>query len=56
MPRIRTHPGEVLLEEYLAPRTTSAQQIAEAIDVPGNRITDIIRQRRSISATRHCSG
>jgi addiction module HigA family antidote len=50
MPRIRTHPGEVLQEEYLTPLGMSARQLAEAIDVPGNRITDIIRQRRSVTA------
>lgn len=50
MPRIRTHPGEVLLEEFMRPLALSARQLALAIGVPPNRITDIIRERRGISA------
>ena len=50
MPRLRTHPGEVLREEYLAPLGLSAAALARAIQVPGNRISDILRERRDISA------
>jgi addiction module HigA family antidote len=50
MARIRTHPGEVLREEYLVPLGMSARALAKALDVPGNRISDILRQRRDISA------
>jgi addiction module HigA family antidote len=50
MPRLRTHPGEILAEEYLAPLGLSANALAKAIGVPGNRITDIIRHRRDVSA------
>lgn len=50
MPRLRTHPGEVLAEEYLKPLALSASALAQAIGVPANRITDIIRQRRDVSA------
>ena len=50
MPRLRTHPGEVLAEEYLKPLGLSASALAQAIGVPANRITDIIRQRRDVSA------
>jgi antitoxin HigA-1 len=50
MPRLRTHPGEVLAEEYLKPLSLSASALAQAIGVPANRITDIIRQRRDVSA------
>jgi antitoxin HigA-1 len=48
MPRLRTHPGEVLAEEYLKPLGLSASALAQAIGVPA--ITDIIRQRRDVSA------
>ncbi len=48
--RITTHPGEVLREEFLVPLAMSARQLAEKIDVPANRLTDIIRGRRGISA------
>jgi antitoxin HigA-1 len=50
MPRVRTHPGEVLDEEYMKPLGLSANALGRAIDVPGNRISDIIRQRRDVSA------
>lgn len=44
------HPGEVLREEYLEPLGMSARQLAEAIHVPPNRISDIVRERRSVTA------
>jgi antitoxin HigA-1 len=50
MPRITTHPGEVLQEEFLAPLALSARALALAIDVPPNQMSDIIRQRRGITA------
>lgn len=48
--RIRTHPGEVLREEFLIPAGMSARQLAVAIGVPGNRISDIVRERRGMTA------
>ena len=48
--RIRTHPGEVLREEYLKPIDMSARALAEAIGVPANRLTEIIRERRGVTA------
>ena len=50
MPRIRCHPGEILREEYLGPLQMSARQSAEILDVPANRVSDIVRERRGISA------
>jgi antitoxin HigA-1 len=50
MPRVRTHPGEVLREEFLVPLEMSAHQLAAAIGVPANRISDIVRERRSVTA------
>ena len=50
MPRLRTHPGEILAEEYLRPLGLSANALAEAIGVPGNRISEIVRRRRDVSA------
>ena len=48
--RIRTHPGEVLREEFLFPLGMSAREVAEAIGVPSNRISDIARARRGVTA------
>lgn len=50
MPRIRTHPGEILQAEYLAPLQMSAAALARALGVPGNRVSDIVRQRRGMTA------
>lgn len=50
MPRIATHPGEFLKEEFLLPLDMSARALASAIDVPPNRITEIINGERSVTA------
>jgi addiction module HigA family antidote len=50
MPRVRTHPGEVLREEYLVPLGMSARALAKALGVPPNRITEIMRGDRDVSA------
>ena len=48
--RIKTHPGEILHEEFLVPLKMSARGLAAQIGVPPNRLTEIIRQRRDVSA------
>jgi addiction module HigA family antidote len=50
MPRIRTHPGEVLREEYLLPLKMSARALASALNVPPNRMTEIMRGERDVTA------
>jgi addiction module HigA family antidote len=52
MARIRTHPGEVLREEFLKPLGLSANALALALRVPATRIGDILRTEkpRAISA------
>jgi len=50
MPRLRTHPGEVLREEYLIPLGVSARALAKALSVPANRVTEIVRGDRDVSA------
>jgi antitoxin HigA-1 len=44
------HPGEVLAEEFMAPRGLTANQLALDLHVPANRLSEVIRGRRSISA------
>ena len=43
-------PGEVLREEFLRPLKLSARALARDIDVPANRITEILRGERAITA------
>ncbi len=47
--RIPKHPGKLLKEEIDA-RNMSASKLASALGVPANRISDIIRERRSVTA------
>jgi len=44
------HPGEILLEEFLKPLELNAHQLAMALRVPPNRITQIIEGERAITA------
>jgi addiction module HigA family antidote len=48
--RIRTSPGEILLEEFMKPLGLSGNELARQIKVPANRINDIVRGRRQLSA------
>jgi addiction module HigA family antidote len=50
MARLRTHPGEVLQEEYLVPLDLSARALAKELDVPPNRLTEIMRGTRDVTA------
>jgi len=43
------HPGEILREEFLAPLDLSARTLAIALQVPAPQITDVLRERRSIT-------
>ncbi len=44
------HPGEVLNEEYLLPLSLSANQLAQALHVPANRISGIVAGKRHVAA------
>jgi addiction module HigA family antidote len=44
------HPGEILREEFLVPLGLTAYALAKAIDVPQTRISEIVHERRSITA------
>jgi len=44
------HPGETLHEDFMAPLGLSANQLAQMLEVPQNRVSEIVRGRRSVSA------
>ncbi len=44
------HPGEVLAEDFMAPRGLTANRLALELRVPPNRLSEIIRGRRSVTA------
>ena len=51
MARIRTHPGEVLREEFMKPLGHSANALALALRVPATRIGDILRTEKPRAVT-----
>ena len=44
-----THPGEMLLEEFLIPMGITQQELANVIHVPYQRINEIVRGRREVT-------
>lgn len=47
--RTPTHPGEMLLEEFLKPMNISQRELSEAIHVPYQRVNEIVNGRRGIT-------
>ena len=47
--RTPTHPGEILLEEFLSPLEITQRELSNAIHVPYQRINEIVNQRRGIT-------
>lgn len=44
-----THPGEMLLEEFLKPMGISQRDLARGIRVPYQRVNELINNRRGVS-------
>lgn len=49
MDRIKTHPGEVLREEFMLPLGITANALSRDLDVPPNRITAIVAGARGVT-------
>jgi addiction module HigA family antidote len=47
--RIPTHPGEILLEEFLVPMNVSQVAFAAHIRVPVQRVNEIVRGKRGVT-------
>ena len=47
--RIPTHPGEILLEEFLVPLGLTQVAFAAHIGVPTQRINELVRGKRGIT-------
>ena len=47
---INLHPGEILLEEFLKPLKISAYKLSKEIFIPQGRISEIIHNKRRITA------
>jgi addiction module HigA family antidote len=44
-----THPGEILLEEFLKPLTITQVAFASHIGVPTQRVNEVIRGKRGVT-------
>ncbi len=44
-----THPGEMLLEEFLEPMGITQRQLADAIHVPYQRVNELVNKKRGIT-------
>ena len=47
--RIPTHPGEILLEEFLKPLEITQVAFAKHIGVPVQRINELVRGKRGVT-------
>jgi addiction module HigA family antidote len=44
-----THPGEILREEFLIPMNLTQKQLADSIQVPYQRINEIVAGKRGVT-------
>jgi len=44
-----THPGEMLLEEFLNPMGLTQRELADGIHVPYQRVNELVNGRRGVS-------
>ena len=49
--RTPSHPGEILLEEFLNPMEITQRVLADSIAVPYQRVNELVNGRRGISAS-----
>lgn len=49
-----THPGETLLEEFLAPLGMTQTELAERLGVSYPRVNELIHRKRGILRALHC--
>jgi addiction module HigA family antidote len=48
--RIATHPGEILLEEYIKPLGLTQATLARELGISSNRLNELVRGKRGITA------
>ncbi|KYC36747.1 XRE family transcriptional regulator [Scytonema hofmannii PCC 7110] len=44
-----THPGEILLKDFLEPTEVSQRELADALHVPYQRINELVNEKRGIT-------
>ena len=45
-----SHPGEILLEEFLKPREMTQSELSEQLEIPLQRVNSIINGKRGVTA------
>lgn len=48
--RVKTHPGEVLREEFMHPLQLSSSKLSGYLGVPLSRVTEIVNEKRGVTA------
>jgi addiction module HigA family antidote len=48
--RVPTHPGQILLEEFLIPMEIPQTRLAEHLKVPVQRINELVKGKRGITS------
>jgi antitoxin HigA-1 len=46
---VSTHPGQILLKEFLEPLGLTQVKLASAINIPQNRVNELIRGKRGMT-------
>jgi antitoxin HigA-1 len=47
--RVTTHPGTILLKEYLEPMGLTQKELADHLEIPIQRVNEIVRGKRGVS-------
>ncbi|MCF6285808.1 MAG: HigA family addiction module antitoxin [Candidatus Hydrogenedentes bacterium] len=47
--RAPTHPGEMLMEEFLSPMKITQRELADAIHVPYQRVNELVNKKRGVT-------
>jgi len=47
--RVANHPGQILLAEFLEPLQRTQAELARALDIPLNRVNELVRGKRGIT-------
>jgi|ERR1700688_4092711 len=47
--RIATHPGKILLQEFLEPLGLTQAELARSLAIPLNRVNELVRGKRGVT-------
>jgi addiction module HigA family antidote len=47
--RVATHPGKILLREFLEPMALTQAEVARALNIPLNRVNELVRGKRGVT-------